>query len=234
MDKQHPDYLRSPELMCEPDFRNADRDKLCENGFEPYAINDHHQKIDALNLNPSVPEDISTQFETSKNIYLYAWCVYRFFPVARQHALSVLELALRERLESEIPNNSLYRRGKNKHLYLSGMLKYCRDHDIISDDDFEVARHKMWVRAATRYEMVMCEKMDREGLSEIELNESEIRIEEIDRDIDHVGTLVDILPKIRNSHAHGTTMLSNASFGTLRTVSEIINQLWDEQYGEAK
>jgi len=61
---------------------------------------DRHEFIAAYDLNPAVPEDIRVQFDTARNLYLYAWNVYRFHVVAEHQALSTLELALRTRLIS--------------------------------------------------------------------------------------------------------------------------------------
>lgn len=226
MSEQHAEYLRRPETMCDADVRNEGRIKLDEAGMHPFTIEDHHGRVSGLVLNPAVPEDIVIQFETTKNIYLYAWCVYRFYPVARQHALSVLELALRERLDSEIPMDSSYRHGKDKHLYLSSMLKYCRDCGILKDEHFEVARHLAVMRSRQRVCFEMIERMDREGLDEISWDEEDVEVLDVDRDFDHVGRLVKSLPGQRNAHAHGSKMLDNHAYGTLSTVSEIINQLW--------
>lgn len=52
-----------------------------------------------IRLEGYVPKHIRVQFETVRNLYLYAWFVYRLRPVVEQQAYSCLELALREYLE---------------------------------------------------------------------------------------------------------------------------------------
>jgi len=47
-------------------------------------------------LNDTVPEKIREHFETTKNLLLYSWFVYRFIPVAEFHAATTLEYALKE------------------------------------------------------------------------------------------------------------------------------------------
>ncbi len=195
-----------------------------ESGERKITLQDYHARLSALQLNSSVPEQIVIQFETSKNIYLYAWFVYRFYPVVDQHVLSVLELALRERLGSEIPENSPYRnRGR---LYLRSLLRYCIDHDLLKDEHFESARQSIKVRAWSRHLYESIERMERDGLTEMAFDESKIQIQDVDRDIDYVSNLKDSLPGIRNAQAHGSTRLDRSSFGTLKIVSEILNQLW--------
>lgn len=61
------------------------------------TLADHHEEISAYALHTGVPQEIVLQFETARNVYLYAWFIYRFYPVAEHQALACLELALRER-----------------------------------------------------------------------------------------------------------------------------------------
>jgi len=58
-------------------------------------------------LNDTVPEKIREHFETTKNLLLYSWFVYRFIPVAEFHAATTLEYALKERTDGKI--KGLYR-----------------------------------------------------------------------------------------------------------------------------
>ena len=39
-----------------------------------------------------MPREIVLQFETARNVYLYAWFVYRFYPVSEHQCLACLEL----------------------------------------------------------------------------------------------------------------------------------------------
>ncbi|MES9988118.1 MAG: hypothetical protein ABW077_09390 [Candidatus Thiodiazotropha endolucinida] len=219
----NPDFLRTPQNLCNPDPRNQ--------GYATYdereSIDNHYKSIDQIKLNNEVPEDIIIQFETSKNLLLYAWFVYRFYPIARSHALTVLELALKERFEDEIPaDDTKYRHGKDKRLMLSSLLRYCKDNNILRDEKFKIARHKAAMNADSRNLMNNIRLMDELGVSELKYDDSKIEIKEEDWNFDHVKVLLETLPKIRNSHAHGSTMLDKSSRGILLTVAEIINQLW--------
>jgi hypothetical protein len=232
MHEQNPEYLRTPQTACIPDVRNWDRRAVDAGDDWTFSFDDHYNNIREVVLNQAVPEEVVIQFETSKNIYLYAWFVYRFFPVARQHALSVLEFSMRERLDSEIHQTSKYRRGKRGDLYLSSMLEYCRDNGILKDLGFEVARNRASARAREHHMIETIKRMSEAGIESVEWDEPEIEISAEDRDFGHVSTLATNLPKIRNAHAHGSPMLDSHSLGTLKTVSEIINQLWPDQNSE--
>src|SRR5688572_27292016 len=68
----------------------------------PLTLEDHYGAVCDLTTHPGVPEHVKIQFETAKNLYLYAWHVYRFFAVAEHQALTCLELALRERFGEDL------------------------------------------------------------------------------------------------------------------------------------
>ena len=54
----------------------------------PMELADHHELISAHVLHAGVPREIVLQFETARNVYLYAWFVYRFYPVVEHQCLS--------------------------------------------------------------------------------------------------------------------------------------------------
>ncbi|MBT2988230.1 MAG: hypothetical protein KME65_04645 [Candidatus Thiodiazotropha sp. (ex Ctena orbiculata)] len=225
----HPDHLRTPDNLCETDPRNQLFATFNQQEKHTKKIDDHYDSIKIIRLNHRVPEDIIIQFETSKNLLLYAWLVYRFYPVARLHALTVLEMALKERFEREIPvDDKNYRYGKDRRLMLSSLLRYCKDNNILKNEMFEVARHKAKMNAENRQTIENTQLIDDLGVSEMSFNDSDIEIQKVDWDFDYVEILKDTLPKLRNIHAHGSTMLDKSGLGILCTVSEIINQLWPE------
>lgn len=83
--------LRSPEKISLPDPRM---------GAGAHALNrlvGHHDAMSILPLGATVPEDVRVHFETAKNLFLYSWCVYRFYMVAEQYVLTTLEFALRSK-----------------------------------------------------------------------------------------------------------------------------------------
>lgn len=215
------ELLRPLEYICSPDPRSPrpDTDSLFGSTIET-----HHQRIAEINLNDSVPRDILIQFETAKNLQLYAWLIYRFYPVAQHQALACLELALRTRFENEIP-----KKGKNSRLFLSDLLDHAINTKAINNEGFSAWHYHNHVSAHTRYEQQKIQEMHENGLTSIELNENEVEIIDEDKNFDYVKLLKKSLLGSRNHHAHGSTMLHNQTLGTIRIIAEIINQIYPPQ-----
>jgi hypothetical protein len=212
----HPDFLRSPENVCKPDQRSK--------YFSAKSIEDQYRVVAELSLHGEVPEDVRVQFETTKNIYLYAWFVYRFYPVAQHHAYTCLEFALRERFEPV-----LLAAGKKKREFGPGLkllLSYAVKKGYLKNEHFEVWRNQTRVHAWQRTTIETIEEMKRFGLNEMEFDETEIEIKDVDRDHEYLATLLETMPWLRNHYAHGSKSLHNQVLGTLRLVSEIINQIF--------
>ncbi len=87
------DSLREPLSVLNRDPRSSGSQTLA----------DHQQRIAQYQLAEFVPHAIRVHFETAKNLYLYAWFVYQFYPVAEKHALATLEFELCERLSVWMP-----------------------------------------------------------------------------------------------------------------------------------
>jgi hypothetical protein len=85
--------LRTPGSALAPDSRSTMFSII---GSRPMTLEDRHSWVAAYRLDRNIPEAIRIHFETAKNLYLYAWFVYRFHNVAEQQALTTLEFALRE------------------------------------------------------------------------------------------------------------------------------------------
>ncbi|MDH5571704.1 MAG: hypothetical protein OEY89_08065, partial [Gammaproteobacteria bacterium] len=165
------------------------------------------------------------QFETAKNIYLYAWYVYRFFTVAEHQALTCLELSLREKLLDKVPK-SYYPRSEKP--MLRTLLRYAIDNSLIRNEGFSEWHEAARKRAKYRYEIEQIKKMSDEGLESIEVDYSNIAVMDEDKNFQYVEDLKVGLIQHRNEYAHGSTMLHNYSLGTFRVVTEIINQVYSE------
>lgn len=214
----HPDFLRAPSNVCRPDPRNEPSKFAEEHGFGR-SLDSHHAAVSTLILNDWVPEKIQIQFETSKNLYLYAWFVYRFYPVAELHALTCLELALRNRFSHELPPRE-HGPGLRK------LLEHAIKSNALKNEGFEVWRRTTALRARNRAMYELIERMNELGLEEAEFDEANIVVIDEDRDHDYLGTVRESLPEIRNHYGHGSSALHNQGVGTLQLVQEIINQLW--------
>lgn len=220
-----PELLRPIERIWEPDLRNMCYVRIDhETGkWIDLDIRDQYEAISQIILHADVPKDILTQFETARNLYLYAWFVYRFYPVAEHQSLTCLEFALRERYKAEAPCKYRSRDGK---LYLKGSLRYAVDRGYVKHEGFCRWHKSANTRATYRYEEEKLQEMNAKGLTQIDLDYSEATVTDADRNWDYLNTLLQYLPELRNKYAHGTTQLHNRVLTTLETVSEIINQIY--------
>jgi len=221
---KHPDLLRSPENACKPDARNESFVRLTATGPQPITLEDQHGRVVELTLHDGVSEGIRIQFETTKNLYLYSWFVYRFYPVAQHHAYTCLELALRERFEKEMVAEGEPKRGFG--LGLRQLLSHAIENGYLKNENFEMWRHQTWVNAKMRTIYESLEEMGRLGLDQMEHDESMVQIKEVDRNHDYLANLLEAIPYLRNRYAHGSKSLHNQVLGTLQVVLEIINQIY--------
>jgi hypothetical protein len=219
----HPDFLRTLETICRPDPRNESSDSPKEHG-SGRTLEAHHANVAALTLNEAVPEKIRIQFETTKNLYLYAWFVYRFYPVAELHAHTCLELALKTRFAADFPGNPKRPHGPG----LRKLLAYAIKTGVLKNENFDVWRRTTAQRTRSRALAELIEEMERLNLDEAEFDEASVVANDADRNHDYVGVLVENLPEIRNEYGHGSTALHNQVIGSVRIVQEVINQLWPD------
>jgi hypothetical protein len=218
--------LRPAAFVCEPDPRSTSYVKidLATGASRNIELSDHHEAIAALTLHTGVPEHVVQQFETARNLYLYAWFVYRFYVVAEHHSLACLELALRDRLKDEISAGKIDYRGKKPTL--QPLLKYAVEQGMVRNEGFEIWRNRGVIRSRARVGMEKLQEMSEKNPDEMTWDESDIEVTPEDLDWDYVSGLVDFLPKLRNEYAHGSTNLHNLTLNSIQIVSEIINQLY--------
>jgi hypothetical protein len=230
----HPDFLRSPENAFRPDQRSEGVSVFAETGFRPKQLEDQHTAVARFVLHEDVPEGIRVQFETTKNLYLYSWFVYRFYPVAHHHAYTVLELTLRERFEDELHAEEEKKRKKKlkKREFgpgLKQLLAYAIEKGYLKNENFEDWHRHTETRARHRMLMEDISEMSRLGLTEMAGNDN-LEIKDVDRDHDMLRALLKNFPWLRNHYAHGSKSLHNQVLGTLQIISEIINQIYPRHH----
>lgn len=227
-----PDKLRPPSLVCVPDPRSSAYVRIDDpaiGAVRDIELSDYYEEVAELTLHAGVPGDIVAQFETARNLYLYAWFVYRFYIVAEHQGLACLELALRDRLKAEISAGKIRYKGKKvKKPMLRLLLGYAVQQELIKNEGFEVWRNRGIIRSRARVEMEKLREMTEKKLDEITWDKSDIEVTAEDQDWDYVSALVDFLPELRNRHAHGSTDLHNWTLNSIRIASEIINQLYQK------
>ena len=186
------------EMWCifDPDTKNS-RD---------IKIEDVYLQLKRLELHKGVPEKVRIHFDTTRNLYLYSWFVYRFTSVAEWHASATLEFALKIKAG-----------GKKEGL--RKLIKHAIDHGWIRNEKFTV-----WQREKQIYEY---HKSTMEQLSK-EIASDTNQVQDDEFHYEYLNVLEELIPAIRNMYAHGSNMFGIGPFGHLITVSEFINQLFDE------
>jgi hypothetical protein len=243
----HPDFLRSPENLLNPDPRSTSFSFLGENGFEPVTLRWWHKQVAEIDLHDGVPTKIVVNFETAKNLSLFSWHVYRFHTVARTHAYACLELALRIKFfeaiylaENERRRESYKRRSThelnvkpyepiNRQEFrptLRRLLKHAIETGSLKNENFTAWQNRTKARANHRSLLETLEEMSRLGLERMDKDDSKIEITDADRDHDYLAELENTVSFLRNHYAHGTTSLDNRSLSSPRLVAEIINQIY--------
>jgi hypothetical protein len=246
----HPDFLRSPKNVFDPDPRSSGYEVLGAQGFRPKALQDQHEAVAEITLHAGVPSAVVTKFETAKNLNLFSWFVYRFHSAARSHAYECLELALKIRFKDDL---YVHEERKRRSLYdsktksdpqnvkpyqpldkekfrpmLRTLLTYAIEISAVQNENFSTWQRKTHGRARYRRDVEAIQRMTALGLSELEIDDSQIEIKDEDRDHDYLGQVLKSIPLLRNEYAHGTTALDNQSLSALRLVAEIINQVFSE------
>lgn len=215
----HPDFLRSPDSVCQPDPRQEGFAVLSATGFRQKEIEDQYNDVADIMLHSGVPDGIRVQFETAKNLYLYSWFVYRFYPVSRTHAYGCLELALRRRLGAEIASEG----NRGARVGLKRLLKYAIERGLLQNENFSIWRQRTMLNARMR---ILYERLAEED--DVEHLEHEVEIRDVDCEHDYLGELLQSAPYVRNKFAHGSESLDSHVLGALQQVAEIINQLFAE------
>lgn len=231
--KSLPDHdgLRLPQHVCDADPRNhlfvkADP----ETGkSQPLSQADQYGAVAIYTLSEVVAESVRILFDTARNLYLYAWFVYRFYNIAEQQVFACLEMALRERLKNEMPLPEAYwlKNKRSQAPSLRPMLRYVIDMGYIRNEDFRIWRERGIVRSRQRYEMEKLQEMKKQGLNSIELDYSKVVVKEEDlENYDYLDVLLIHIPNVRNNYAHGSGLLHNQVLHSFEVVSEFINKLF--------
>ncbi|MHB1528004.1 MAG: hypothetical protein ACYCXT_01020 [Acidiferrobacteraceae bacterium] len=192
--------LRTPENVCAPDPRQEAFVNVGSNGFSRRTMDDHFSEVTEIALHEGVPERVRVHFETSRNLLLYSWFVYRFIVVAEQHVFASVEYALKEKY-SETQGG------------LKRLLQRAVDDGLIKDKGFRVCRRAVECDENYRHEMA-----DISGYLQAEPEQRDIQ--------KYCNILVETLPYLRNELAHGSDMVHPGGYLTLEICADLINQLY--------
>jgi len=192
--------------------------------FGVNSIQDQYDGIVEYVLADYVPEDVVTQYEVARNLYLYAYNVYRFYMVAEHQALVTLEFAIKECIGSD--EIKLYGKEIKKGQGLAACLHYVFDKGLVENVDFPIWRHHRKADAEEKFQRKKIKEMIDKDLDSIEVDYAEIDYEEHTLEYDYLSVLSKIMPNIRNNHAHGSNTLHNNVRTTFENVSTIINKIY--------
>lgn len=118
------DELRTPINMATSDKRNH-----YFNVTSPEVLYD---AIAQYSLNSNVPEHVVAQYETARNLYLYAFN-------AQQQLYSVLELAIKDGIGEEKLKEFIASKTTKKRRPQPGLriyMRYIKEHEVIVNSDF--------------------------------------------------------------------------------------------------
>lgn len=220
------DKLRTPDRVCEPDSRNVVLGEPASS-----VLQRHYADIAQFALAPSVPVPVAEQFETAKNLYLYAWHVYRFFPVAESHALTTLEFGLRERLVDQAAPGSMEKQ-RGRPPTLSVLLRRAAELGLIRNEGFRRWHEAARLTAIERHHMDRLREMSSKNLDSVIVDDADAVVTPEDQNWDLVALLLQSLHSRRNVYAHGGPTLSRNVLGTFELVAEILNQVFAGQIQE--
>jgi len=219
------DQLRSPQTALLSDRRSDGFAGAQSDGsIAKVTLDDRYEAIREFVLSESVPHDVRVHFETAKNLYLYAWFVYRFFPVAEKYVLATLEFALRERLALLYPDQ--YGPNAERLPGMGKMLKRARDDKLISNDGLRVYHRWAMQQARARVSDEATRRLIESEAAFVEFDPYGAAPIEQDYSRDALEIFVETLPKIRNKYAHGSSHLHATVLGTFETVADLVNQLF--------
>lgn len=80
--------------------------------------------------------------------------------------------------------------------------------------------------AERRFSLDQIAKMQRLGLTEMEVDDSAVLPTQLKLDHDWIGAFIEALPGIRNAYAHGSDMLHPTVLRTFEIVCDLVNQLF--------
>jgi hypothetical protein len=115
-----------------PDSRSASIYRDAATGeLRPMIIDDLHRLLQPHVLGPPVPLDISKQFDLALDTFLYSWFSYELVTLAEGQSYSVLEMALKERLQA----SGRVLRGKET---MTPLLEMAVKDGMLRHSDFEI------------------------------------------------------------------------------------------------
>lgn len=166
--------------------------------MRPLTLQDFHQTAAEIVLHAGVPENIRSHFETARNLLVYSWFYYPFNVTAQAVAYTTVEFALREKTQ-------------DRKRPLKTLLSEAVKSGWISDAGFSIAKRTQ--------ELVLQQNAILPPALQISWQPSPNEYSE---------RLVEAIPWLRNTLAHGSSLLHEQGAMSVRICAELINQLFPE------
>lgn len=219
------DKLRDATRALEPDARARTTSAIRTDGtVSMVTLQERHAAISEFEVTLAAPLNVRVHFETAKNLYLYAWFVYRFYPVAEQQALATLEFALRERLALLCPVQ--FGRNAKRQPGLHALMCKARKEKLISNSGLRASHRWAMQRARERVSAEARQRLIMSGAESVEFEYDSAQPEPQDYADDALSIFIQNLPKMRNTYAHGSAMLHSSVLGTFEIVTDLIRELY--------
>lgn len=171
------EFIKFEEII-EPDERHGLIDQLT--GIR-LTLESLYRTLDGIKLLDSVPEEIQSQFNVTKNLAIYTWYSYSLNPVAQLKTYILIEHALKLKFEKDNwPFPKLIKK----------------------------AISRGWVKDS--------------GFSHIEADPQD--------NTKYVRNMIEVLPSLRNSAAHGSNGLNQHAVGHIQICAEWINQIFSPEH----
>lgn len=174
----------------------------------PFELADLHGRLGDTKLSPAVPDDIRRQFETARNLMLFAWFVFEFQTIAELQAYLALELALCTRLPEAKREQRTKQGVKLVPLTLGPLLKKAVAGGLIVPEKLPAYARMLawqaWQKRTSAMPMAPAPKAKR-----------------------WLQLVMQGLPALRNSLAHGSPKLDLfSSLNSLELCGDLINALF--------
>lgn len=171
------DFIKFEEIV-EPDERHRLIGRLTGRQLTLESL---YLALADIKLSDSVPEEIQSQFNVTKNLAIYTWYSYSLDPVVQLKTYILIEHALKIKFE------------KNNWSFPKLIKK---------------AISRGWIKDS--------------GFSNIELDPED--------DAKYARSMIEILPNMRNSAAHGSNGLHQHAVAYIKICSEWINQIFSPKH----
>jgi hypothetical protein len=238
-----PDTLRRVDHLHLPDERMRFMWVESKDSRRPLNQADRHGVIDRYVLVDSVPADVRVHFDTARNLYLYAWHVYRFHAVAEQQALQAMEMALRVKLiergdlnvdgelEAVLPPDASKKARdlKPKTMMLYRMLDHAAKMGLVRND--RIVNRVHWAQRSAEFaqSLAALEAVTALDLPEADFIPAPVVLTESDINHDWISAFIEALPSMRNGYAHGSSNIRSNVVHTFDVTSDLINQLFTSE-----